>query len=161
MAASDYTDIFARFTDQLAAKTLADFIAAAGIPCDLVEVWDSQVFGRQYAIRVARALIADLKDTLKLTQVADYKDLISADVLAGRLAREGIPCYVGGLPVIHTLALGYSGVPIDDTGQLRLGTVAVPASLVPAAQRILRDSVSETELTELALRTAPDPEDPP
>ena len=161
MAASDYTDIFARFTDQLAAKTLADFIAATGTPCDLVEVSDSQVFGRQYGIRVARALIADLKDTLKLTQVAHYKDLISADVLAGRLAREGIPCYVGGLPVINILALGYSGVPIDDTGQLRLGTVAVPASFVTATQRILSAPVSETELTELALRTAPDPEDPP
>lgn len=40
--------------------------------------------------------------------------------------------------------------------------VAVPASLFEAAMRVLnQEPISDAELTELALRTAPDPEDPP
>ena len=41
MAASDYTDICARFIDPLPAETLANFIASQGVPSDVVDVWDS------------------------------------------------------------------------------------------------------------------------
>jgi len=161
MAASDYTDIFARFSDQVAAETLARFIAEAGISCDLVEVSDSPLFGRRFGIRVARGAIADLKEILKLRPVANYKDAVSAEVAAGRLAREGVPCYIGGPPVLSMpiFGLGYSGVPIDDTGKLRVGTLAVPASFVHAALRILNEEISEDELTKLALGDAASSED--
>lgn len=163
---ADYTDVFARFTDPLAADTLASYIASAGIPCDVVEVSDLRP-GVQpgYGIRVARKLIDELKATLRLTPVAHCKDPVSPHVIAGRLAREGIPCYVGDIPVLHVGMWGpggYSGVPIDDKGDLGFGTVAVPAALLEAAQRILGgEAISDAELAELALHTAPDPDDPP
>jgi hypothetical protein len=37
---ADYTDIIARFADQLAAETLAKFIADAGVSCDVVDRGD-------------------------------------------------------------------------------------------------------------------------
>jgi hypothetical protein len=71
MAASDYTDIVARFSDQLAAETLANFLASIGIPCELVENSDALFFGRRDGVRVAK-----------------YDDPVSPQVVAGRLARE-------------------------------------------------------------------------
>jgi hypothetical protein len=86
-------------------------------------------------------------------------------VCARRLAREKIPCYVGGPPVLRVGVLGapvgYAGVPIDDTGKLGLGTLAVPAPFVRAADRVLKQQFSEAELTRLALATDPDPKDLP
>ena len=163
MAARDYTDIFARFSDQLAAETLAQFIASLGISCDVVDVPDPiPMFDARYGIRVARSLIDELKAALNLMPVVSYTDPVSAQVVAGRLAREDIPCYVGAPVVGPTMwKLGYSGVPVDDTGKLGPGTLAVPASFVGAAQRVLRETISETELTKLALSYHFDPKDPP
>jgi hypothetical protein len=163
MATSDYTDVFARFSDKVAAELLANYIADSGFSCDLVEVFDSG-FGWRYGIRVARSLIEDLKESLKLTPVAKYRDLVSIEVVAGRLAREKIPCYVGGPPVLSVGVWGgpgYTGVPIDDTGKLGLGTLAVPAPFVHAAERVLKQQFSEAELTRLALGNEPGPKDLP
>ena len=113
-------------------------------------------------IRVARGLIDDLKEALKLTPLASFPEAVSAQIIAGRLARENIPSYVGGLPVGPTMwKLGYSGVPIDDMGKLSAGTFAVPAAFVDAAKRVLLDKISETELTKLALTYHFDLKDPP
>lgn len=163
MAAIDYTDIVARFSDQVAAETLARFIATLGISCDLVEVSDFvSMFDARYGIRVARDLIDDLKKALNLTPIASYAEPVSAQIVAGRLARENIPCYVGGAPVgPMAWKLGCSGVPIDDTGKLGPGTLAVPASFVDKAQRVLQEKISEDELTKLALSYDFNPKDPP
>src|SRR5438874_13566170 len=96
MAARDYTDVFAHFSDKVAAELLANYIVDSGFPCDLVEIFDPG-FGRRYGIRVTRSLIEDLKESLKLTPIAKYRELVSPEVMAGRLAREKIPCYVGGI----------------------------------------------------------------
>lgn len=163
---TDYTDIVARFSDQLAAETLAKFIASAGIPCDLVDIWDplAPVDVERYGVRVSRSRIGELKHILELTPVANRLEPISAQLIAGRLARENIPCYVGGW---HAFGLwGGSSDRLDDVVTLKetkeLGAmIAVPGSLFRAAMRVLNQPpISEAELTELALHTAPDPEDP-
>jgi hypothetical protein len=166
MSASDYTDIFARFADQLAAETLADYIASLDIPCELVELsaLAAEPLPSRYGLRVPRAWIDSLKEALNLTPVAKYRDLVSPQVTAGRLAREKIPCYLGGTSVGPDplfLKLGYSGVPIDDTGKLGPGTLAVPASFVAKAQRVLAQKISEDELAKLALSYDFNPKDPP
>jgi len=62
---TDYTDIVARFTDEVAAETLANFIAAVGVPCDIVDIWDA-VRAERFAIRVERSRITDLRQVLDL-----------------------------------------------------------------------------------------------
>ncbi len=167
MAASDYTDIVARFSDQLAAETLANFLASSGIPCDVQTLPPESIGGQTYSVRVARGLIAEMKEVCKLTRVARFNDPVSPQIVAGRLARENVPCFVGLIPVLCPAAgpwagMGYSAVPIDDTGELAGHAVIVPASFVELAQRILNEPpLSDAELSEAALRAVPDPEDPP
>jgi hypothetical protein len=161
---TDYTDIVARFSDQLAAETLAKFIAAAGIPCGLVDVWDAVGLER-YGVRVPRSRIGELKQVLKLTPVGKRLSDAAAQVMAGRLAREDIPCYVGGW---HTFGgvWGTGSIGLDSLTTLKETKepgemVAVPASAFGKALHVLNQQpISEAELTELALRTAADPEDP-
>jgi len=163
MPVGDYTDILGRFSDPLPAETLAKFIAGAGFSCDLVELSDDPIFSRCYGVRVARSSIADLKEHLKLTPLATYNDAVSAQIVAGRLARENIPCYTGGPPVtgVGPFGIGTSGVPIDDDGKLGINTLAVPNAFVSAARRVLGDQVSDAELTKLSLDSGYDPQDPP
>jgi hypothetical protein len=165
--ATDYTDIVARFTDQLAAETLAKFIASAGIPCDVVDTWDP-VHLERYGVRVPRSQIVDLRRILKLTPVVNRLAPAAAQVLAARLAREDVPCYVGGWHSFGGGAFGpTSDLQLDAKTTLKETRepgymIAVPASLFGKAMRVLNQQpISEAELTELALRTAPDPEDPP
>lgn len=160
---STYTDIFARFSDEVAAQTLARHIESLGFPCDLVEVSDPvSPIPLGFGVRVSRASIAELKEALKLTPVAQYADAFSPQVVAGRLARENIPCYVGCRPVGPTQwQLGYGGPPIDDTGKLGQGSLAVSESYVGAAQRVLQEQISEEDLANLALSYNFDPRDPP
>jgi hypothetical protein len=157
MAASDYSDVFARFTDLVAAQTLAEFIATLGIACDLEELSGSNSFpfAQSYGVRVARGLIDELKDRLQLVPVSTYRDPASANIVAGRLARERIPCYLGDQTVtgVGPNGIGLSGVPIDDDGRLA-GSLAVPAACVEAARRVLADVISDDELTKLALAEA-------
>jgi ABC-type transport system substrate-binding protein len=166
MAASDYTDIVARFSDQLAAETLANFLASSGIACDVQTLPPESISGETYSVRVARGLIAEMKEVCNLTRVARFNDPVSPQIVAGRLARENIPCFVGLMPAIHGAwgwgGTGYSAVPVDDTGELAGNAVIVPASFVEEAQRILKEPpLSDAELSEAALRTVLDSEDPP
>jgi hypothetical protein len=159
---ADYTDIVARFIDEVAAETLANFIASVGVPCDVVDIWNP-VRAECFAIRVERSRIADLRQALDLKPVATRLNPPAAQILAGRLARENVPCYVGGL---HSPGpFGDFDVPIRETTESGFVgnqcTVAVPAKFVRAALRILNLApISEAELAKLALVDAPDSEDP-
>jgi hypothetical protein len=161
---TDYTDIVARFSDQLAAETLADAISTAGIACEVVDLWDAGQLER-YGVRVQRSKIVDLRRVLELTPVVNRLTSGAAQVMAGRLARENIPCYIGGW---HTFGgvWGTGSIGLDSVTTLKETNepgemIAVPGSLFGRAMRILNQPpISETELAELALRTAPDPEDP-
>lgn len=162
---TDYTDIIARFTDQLAAETLAKFIADAGISCDVVDRGDVvSPMPEPYGVRVPRDRIEELKEILKLTPVEEGLSPVAAELMAGRLAREGIPCYVGGWRGLGLVA-GY--IPLGFARPLKETTeqgcmVAVPESRFKSAMRVLSEPpISDAELTELALRTPPDPDDPP
>jgi hypothetical protein len=163
MEPSDYTDIVARFADELTAETFANFIASVGIPCDVVELWDA-VRRDLYAIRVERTRITELRQALDLKPVATRLNFPAAHIIAGRLAREKVPCYVGGghipgpfgdfdVPIKETTESGFTGARF---------MVAVPERLVKTALGILSTPpVSEADLEKLALRTAPEPNDSP
>lgn len=166
---TDYTDIVARFTDQLAAETLAQFIADAGISCDVVDRGDIVAsMPENYGVRVPRDRIEELKEILKLTPVAKSLSPPAAELMAGRLARENIPCYIGGWHRFGLSGLGgTSHLQLDAITTLNETKeqgymVAVPESRVKAAMRVLNQPpISDAELAELALRTPPDPDDPP
>lgn len=162
---TDYTDIVARFTDQLAAETLAKFIADAGISCDVVDRVDVvSPMPESYGVRVPRDRIGELNEILKLTPVEEGLTPVAAELMAGRLAREGIPCYVGGWRGLGFLAAGYLplGLATPLKGATKQGCmIAVPESRLKDAMDVLNQPpISDAELTELALRTPPDPDDP-
>src|ERR1700720_878202 len=108
-----------------------------------------------------RAAPVDLRRSLKLTPVANRLAPNAAQVIAGRLARENIPCYVGGW---HTFGgvWGSGSIGLDSITTLKETSepgemIAVPASLFGKAMRILNQPpIPEAELADLALRTAPD-----
>ena len=165
---SNYSDIVARFTDQLAAETFANCISSVGVDCDVVDLIGPTYAG-EYGVRVSRDRIAELRDLLKLTQIASGLEYYAAQLLAGRLARENIPCYIGGG---HAFGEGFFGVPgsslqLDAQITLKQTTVsgymvAVPESQHSAAMSVLNSPpISDGELAELALSTPPDPDDPP
>jgi hypothetical protein len=150
----DYTDIISRFSEPLPAETLAKFIADAGIPCDVVENWSVFALER-YCVRVQRSRLAELKDALKLTPVANGLSGPAAQIVAGQLAQVNIPCYIGGW---HGFGR-WGDEPIKETAEPG-AVISVPESLSKEAKRVLDEPVPEDELSALALRTAPDPQDP-
>jgi hypothetical protein len=157
---TDYTDIISRFSEPLPAETLAKFIADAGIPCDVVENW-SVVDLARYCVRVQRSRLAELKETLKLTPVASGLSGAAAQIVAGQLAQVNIPCYIGGW---HSMGdyfdISHAGDdPLKET-TVTGAMIAVPEPLSKAATRVPKQPVPENELSALALRTAPDPQDP-
>jgi hypothetical protein len=152
---TEYTDVFARFTDELAAATLAEFIASLGVPCDVVNLWSGAQLD-SYAVKVQRSLIDGLREALQLRQVADQLTFAGAEIMAGRLARTGIPCCI-----VDPDANAYpSGPLVGITPQGSAGngvTLSVPESFLSAAQEILSGSdVSEEELTRQALEADPE-----
>lgn len=165
---TDHTDIVARFTDQLAAETLAKFIASAGFSCDVVDI--GPISRQPYGVRVSRNQIADIRRVLKLTPVVNGLTPVAAQITAGQLAREEMPCYTGRK---HSFGASMF-LPTGGTSHLTLDSIttlketkepgdiiAVPASLFQEAMRVLNQApISEAELTELALGTLPDPKDP-
>jgi hypothetical protein len=157
---TDYTDIVARFTDQLAAETLAEFIASAGFPCDVVDIWGP--FNLQpYGVRVSRNQIADIRRVLKLTPVISRLTPVAAEVKAAQLAREDIPCYVGGEHSFWPSSASLDSITTLKETEEAGDMIAVPASLFEKAMRVLNQTpISEAELTELALSTPPNPKDP-
>lgn len=156
---TDYTDLVARFSDQLPAETLAKFIASLGIPCDLVDVSGTFDIG-YYGIRVARELVPNLRGLLKLARLTTCAGDIPATVIAVGLARAKIPCYIGGGAVYGPFRLGSAAVPLIETKEMG-SVIFVPESMLEAAQQLLSDPpLSDEELTKLALRTTPSPDDP-
>jgi len=157
---ADYTDIVARFTDEAAAEALANFIASVGVPCDVVDIWDA-VRSERFAIRVERSRITDLRQVLDLKPVATHLNSAAAQIIAGRLARDNVPCYVGGL---HSPGpFGDFDVPIKETTTSGLVgdqcMVAVPVKFARTALHLLNAAPpSEAELTKLALADDAKPE---
>jgi len=154
--------------DQLAAETIAKFIASAGIACDVVQLRGGPMDLAPYGVRVSRDGIDELKDLLKLTPVANRLKPTAAQVIAGQLAREGIPCYIGGWHKFGGGAWGPgSDLQLDAKTTLKETKeqgymIAVPASHFREAMRVLNQPpISEAELTDLALGTQPNPDDPP
>jgi len=161
LVTTDYTDIIGRFTDKLAAETLAKFIASAGFACDVVDIWgpfDSQPYG----VRVSRGQIADIRRVLNLTPIVNRLMPVAAQLKAGQLAREEIPCYVGGEHSFWPSGLSLDSITTLKETREAGDMIAVPASLFKKAMRVLNQApISEADLTKLALDTAPDPKDPP
>ena len=150
---TDYTDDVAWFSEKLCADTLAKFISSEGIPCD-VESLDGPGLAN-YRVTVRRALWGELTQALKLTQVAKYADPASAEIVAGRLVREEIPCVIFGRSRNVLARFGVAGMSMAYP-------IAVPHAFLTRAQRVLNaPNISEAELTKLALSTSVDREDPP
>lgn len=160
---TNYTDIVAFYTDQLAAETLANCISSLGVGCDVVDLIGPKQPG-EYGVRVSRDRIAELRTLLKLTALASGLKYYAAQLLAGRLAREDIACYIGGG---HTFGGFGCNLQLDVQTTLKETTepgyvVAVPESQHSAAMSVLNEPpLSDGELAELALNTPPDPDDPP
>jgi hypothetical protein len=108
---------------------------------------------------------------LELTPVVNGLTAVAAQLKAGQLAREEIPCYVGGGhsfgPSRSLFPVATSTLTLDSITTLKEtkepgDMIAVPASLFKDAMRVLNQApISEAELNELALDTASDPKDPP
>jgi hypothetical protein len=157
---TDYTDLVARFSERRPAETLAKFIASLGISCDLVEVPDAFFDIGRYGIHVSRELVPELQRLLKLARLRNCAGDIPANVLAVRLAREEIPCYIGGGAMYGPLRLGSGIVPLIETTE-QGSVIFVPESMLETARQLLSEPpLSEEELTRLALGTAPSPDDP-
>jgi hypothetical protein len=156
---TDYSDEVARFTDELCADTLARFISSKGIPCDVQFVNGPGL--AKYRVTVSRALRGKLTQAVKLTQVAKYADPVSAEVVAGRLVREKIPCIISGGAKNLLGSFGSALIPLNGTGDIMGCSIAVPHAFLKNAQRVLDASdISEAELTKLALGSPLDREDP-
>jgi hypothetical protein len=77
------------------------------------------------------------------SSVGDYPERVSAEAILGLLAGEGFPCYIASNAHVPGLGSVFS--------------VRVPSSLLGRAQALLEHGpVSDSELTELALREPPE-----
>ena len=77
------------------------------------------------------------------TSVADYPDRISAEAIVGLLNGASVPCYIASNEFVPGLGSAFS--------------VRVPAQCRRQAQWLLEQSrVSDSELTELAMREPPE-----
>jgi hypothetical protein len=97
MAVSDYTSVVARFADEVGAAVFAKFVASEGISCHIADLSEATHHER-YGVRVQQSRIDELRQILQLKPVANLTTPFAAQVMAGRLAREGIPCCVAGEP---------------------------------------------------------------
>jgi hypothetical protein len=149
---NENTSIVASFTDQAAADVLAKCIRAAARVCE-VTTSDSPGLA-EYHVCVPTDSLAAVARLLDMTQIAVYDDPMSAGVVAGRLTCESIPWRLGGRGALDGLGFvgRYSGP----------YSIFVPKAFVAKANGILDEPpVSDSELTELALRTAPGEDDSP
>jgi len=144
------TSVIATFADRLGADLLTKFIAAGGVQCSVTACASPGLGAFNVCVR------SDLQGTvarlLELIEVARYDDPTSAEVVAGRLLCENVPCCLGGRNTLDRF--GFVG------GNLGPFTISVPKARLAEAKRILdAPPVSESELTELAMRTAPETDD--
>jgi len=136
---TDYTDIIARFTDQLAAETLAKFIASAGFSCDVVDIWGP--FSLQpYGVRVSRSQVADIRRVLELTPVVSRLTPVAAQLKAAQLAREEVPCYVGGEHSFWPASYSLDSITTLKVTKEAGDMIAVPACLFKKAMRVLNQA---------------------
>jgi hypothetical protein len=76
------------------------------------------------------------------SSVGDYDECVSAEAIRGVLAADGLPCYIQSNAHVPGLGSAFS--------------VRVPAALVERARALLaHEAISDSELTELALREPP------
>jgi hypothetical protein len=147
--AGQYTTIIATYADEAGANLLAKYISASGV--------------QSYATTSAPPGLAAFhvsvpsdsldKVAFEFTEVATYNDPTSAEVAAGRLISENVPCWLGGRATLHRLGFvgAYSGP----------YTISVPKACLAEAKKVLNEPpVSDRELTELALRTPPEADAP-
>ena len=95
MGVSDYTDVVARFEDELGAEVFARFLACEGISCHVSGIAQTVHFER-YGVHVHSNRIDELRRRLRLQPLASPTTPLAAQSIARRLAREGIPCWVAG-----------------------------------------------------------------
>jgi hypothetical protein len=144
------TNIIATYADRAEAELLAKFVTAAGIQCYVTASASPGVAGVN--VCVPSDLVEEVTGVLDLTQVAQYDDPTSAEVVAGRLICEDVPCCLGGMATLEHF--GFVG------GLRGPYTISVPKTFLTEAKRILDEApVSDSELTELALRTVPEADD--
>jgi len=152
MAVSDHTDVVARFAEEVVAQVFAKFLASEGIPCHVVDIRESARPDR-YGVRVPQRWGDELNEILRLTPVANHLTPIAAQLVAGQLARAGIPCYAGAE---STRLLAESGLAVTEREGLR-HIVAVPAPFVAGASGILEKELPwDAEPPGIALGIAPD-----
>ena len=156
MAVSDYTYIVARFSDEVGAAVFAKFVASEGISCHIADLCEATHYER-YGVRVQQSRIEELRQILQLKPLANLMTPFAAQMMAGRLAREGIPCCVAGAP----------GYLFDDTAAALGETkefghmVVVPESFLEVAVGFLNMAPpSDAEPTKFASGALPDPERP-
>ncbi len=147
---SNDTTIIASYSNRQASELLERYIAGGAIPCQIVEAASSGI--ARFRVLVPTERVADVNRLLDLVSVAQYDGPTSAEVVAGRLVNEGIPCQLAGRGALDDLGfLGRFSGPYE---------VLVPRKLqVQARQFLSHSNVSDAELTDLALRTAPGPDD--
>jgi len=149
MAVSDYTYVVARFADEVGAAVFAKFVAAEGISCHIADLCGARHYER-YGVRVRQSQIDALREMLQLKPVANRLTPFAAQTMAGRLAREGIPCCVASER--HGL-FGEAAVAFDPSGEWE-HMVAVPDTFVELALSYLNTPPpSGDELTGLASGT--------
>jgi hypothetical protein len=156
MAVSDYTHVVARFSDEVGAAVFAKFVASEGISCHIADLSEATHYER-YGVRVQQSQIDALREILQLKPVANPMTPFAAQVIAGRLAREGIPCCVADK---QSHLFGDTAAALDNTNE-RGHLVAVPGSFLELALGFLHIApAAAAGLTELAPRTLADPEHP-
>jgi hypothetical protein len=139
------TNIIASYADRAGADLLAKFVSARGIRCEVMTAASTGVAA--FNVCVPNDLFEAVARLVGFTQIALFDDPTSAEVVAGRLICESVPCCVGGRDTLEHF--GFVG------GMSGPYTVSVPKRYLTEAKRILEEPpVPEGELTELALRTA-------
>jgi hypothetical protein len=140
----------ATYADRAGADLLAKFLTAAGIQCYVTTPASAGVAGAN--VSVPSELVGTVARILDLTELTQYDDPTSAEVVAGRLICENVPCVLGGMATLEHF--GFVG------GLSGPYTLSVPKTSLTEAKRILDEApVSDSELTELALRSVPEVDD--
>jgi len=130
-----------QYSDEVEAKTLAHFLTSAKVPC---RIGNPNLIGAPaFNVFVPRHALGDISRVLSWTVVAEYRDLVSATVVAGQLCRESIPSRVEGGTLSRPPGYGQPPGPFQ---------VSAPRTLLERAKQILHERpVSDEELTRLAL----------
>jgi hypothetical protein len=148
---SQYTTIIATYADEAGANLLANYVSASGLQSYVTTSAPPGLAA--FHVSVPSDSLDKVARFLEFTEVATYNDPTSAEVVAGRLISENVPCWLGGRATLDRL--GFVGA---FSGPY---TISVPKACLAAAKKVLNEPpVSDRELTELALRTPPEADAP-